>query len=350
MPFARPTLAELISRSAADIEAALPGTDARLRRSNLGAISRVHAAGVHGLYGYLAYIARQILVDTADGEHLVRHAAQHGITRKAAVYARGQATVLGVNGTVIPSGTGLQRADGAGFITTATETIGGGAAVLSVRASVAGYAGNSAPGTTLSFVEPVGGANSTATVSAAGLVGGLDVESDDGLRTRVIARMQAPPMGGAAADYVQWALEVPGVTRAWVYPLESGPGTVRVRFVRDDDASIIPDAGEVSAVQTYINARRPVTATVTVSAPTALATNPQISVDPDTPAVRAAVQAELVDFYRREAAPGARLYLSRLREAVSSAAGETDNAVVSPAADITPAAGQIPVLGAITWL
>ena len=350
MPFNRPVLADLVGRIAGDIETELPGTDARLRRSNLGVIARVVAASVHGLYGYLDYIARQVIVDTADGDHLVRWAALFGIDRKAATFAGGQATVGGTNGSTVPTGTLLQRADGAQYATTADATVNAGEATLALQALAAGVDGNAAAGTSLQFVSPVGGVGSTAVVTSGGLVDGADVESDPALRGRVVARMQAPPMGGSASDYVAWALEVPGVTRAWVYPLAGGPGTVTVRFVRDDDASAIPSSGEVSEVQSYIDARRPVTATVTVAAPTALAVDPQITITPDTPEVRAAVEAELLDFIRREGSPGGRLYLSRLREAVSSAAGESDNTVVSPTADVVPAAGQIPTLGAISWV
>jgi uncharacterized phage protein gp47/JayE len=78
---------------------------------------------------------------------------------------------------------------------------------------------------------------------------GSDEESTDELRARLLARLQNPPHGGNATDYEAWAKEVSGVTRAWSYPLELGAGTVTVRFVRDDDASPIPDAGEVAAVQ-----------------------------------------------------------------------------------------------------
>lgn len=349
MAFNRPSLADLAGRIAGDIEAGLPGTDARLRRSNLGVLARAMAASVHGLYGYLDYIARQVIADTADGDHLVRWAAMWGLARKAATFAIGPAEVTGINGTVIPGGWLVQRADGAQYRTVGDRTIASGVAALNVRAEDAGLAGNAAAGTVLQFVSPIGGVASSAVVTGGGVVDGADVESDDALRARVVGRMQAPPMGGSASDYVAWALAVPGVTRAWVFPLAGGPGTVTVRFVRDGDASIIPSAGEVADVQDYIDERRPVTATVTVAAPSALALNPNISISPDTPTVRAAVTAELQDFLRREGAPGARLYLSRLREAVSSAAGESDNTVVSPTADVVPSASQIPTLGTITW-
>lgn len=349
MAFSRPSLADLIARAASDIEAELPGTDARLRRSNLGAISRMHAAAMHGLYGYLDYIARQILVDQADGDFLVRWATLWGIARKSAGNAKGLGGGTGSDGVVVPIGVVMQRADGVLYKTTTEKTVASGVVTLDLRASDAGVGGNCGAGTKLTLVEPVAGLATTVTVGVAGCTGGRDQESDDELRSRVIARMQSPPAGGASADYVRWARDVAGVTRAWCYPLEDGPGTVSVRFVRDGDVSIIPDGGQVAEVQAYINPLRPVTATVTVKAPTLLAQAFNISVTPDTTSVRAAVQAELVDLLQRESSPGGRIFISRIREAVSSGAGESDSTVVSPTADIVPATGQIVTLGTITW-
>ena len=65
------------------------------------------------------------------------------------------------------------------------------------------------------------------------MTGGTDTETDEQLRARILQRIQNPPMGGSAADYVAWALAVPGVTRAWAAP-EQGIGTITVRFLMDD--------------------------------------------------------------------------------------------------------------------
>ena len=43
------------------------------------------------------------------------------------------------------------------------------------------------------------------------------------------------------------------------------------------------------------------------------------------------------------------ILISKIREAVSVAAGETDNTVTVPAADVTHTAGQIATFGTITW-
>ncbi len=349
MPFNRPSLADLADRASTDIEAALPGADARLRRSNLNVLARVHAGALHGVYGYLAWLAEQLMVDTAETVFLDRYAGIWGVLRLPAAYASGTVDVTGTTGAVVPAGASVQRSDGAAYVTTADAALVAGAASVPVAAVVAGLAGNADPLTQMGFAQPVPGVASAALVGAAGLAQGADRETDEALRARVLARIQQPPMGGAAADYVAWALEVPGVTRAWVYPLEGGVGKVVVRFVRDADAGFIPDAAEVAAVQQYINDRRPVTAQVTVLAPVAAPLSMSIALTPNTAAVRAAVQAELADLLRREAKPGGTILVSQLREAISVAAGETNNVLSSPGADVTHAAGLMPTLGTITW-
>ena len=350
MPFTRPTLPQLIERNITDLESRLPGTDARLRRSNLNVLARMMAGAVHGLYGAMDFIALQVFPDTAEAEYLDRWASIWGITRKAAAKAQGPITLTGLTGSIVPAGTVLTRSDSAEFTVDANTTLVAGTATAQVTASVAGAAGNTAAASALSFVSPVAGVNTAAVVAAGALVNGSDMETDDGLRDRLVARIQDAPHGGADFDYVNWAKEVAGVTRAWVYPQELGAGTVTVRFVRDDDASPIPDGAEVAAVQSYINARRPVTAVVTVAAPTAVALNFTIGVTPNTAAVKTTVEAELRDLIRREAVPGGTLLLSHIREAISLAAGETNYTMTAPTADVVLTLGQLTTFGAITWL
>lgn len=349
MPFERPSLADLIARAVADIESRLPGTDARLRRSNLNVLAKVHAGAVHQLYGYLDFLARQLMVDTAESAYLERYSSIWGVLRLPAAFAAGNVTFTGANGSVIPAGTELQRGDGQVYSTSADAIIAAGSATAAVVAAVAGAAGNAEAGVSLAMTTPIVGVNSAVVVAAGGLVEGADVETDTSLRERLLRRIQQPPNGGSKHDYVAWALEVPGVTRAWCYPEELGPGTVTVRFVRDNDASLIPDAGEVSAVQAYIEERRPVTADVTAVAPVAVAMNFNITLVPNTVATRAAVEAELRDVLRREAEPGGTILVSHLREAISVAAGETNHVLNAPAADVAHTTGQIATPGTFTW-
>lgn len=351
MAYSRPSLTEIIERTVADMASRVVGVDgAVLRRSVLGVIARSLAGASHELHGRLDFIARQVIIDTADAEFLDRWASVWGVRRKAAEFAAGNVTFTGTVGKPIPLGTVLQRQDGALFATTAAASIGGGGtATVAVRAAEAGSAGNTNAAITLTLQQPVSGVQVAATVAAGGLVNGSDTEDDDGLRDRLLSRIQQPPQGGADFDYITWALEVPGVTRAWVSPLEMGAGTVTVRFVRDNDASVIPDAPEVAVVQAYIDARRPVTADVYVVAPIAVPLDMTIQIAPNNAAVQDAVEAEILDMLRREAEPGGTILISHLREAVSTAAGEVDHVIVSPSGNVVHDTGEIPVLGDITW-
>jgi uncharacterized phage protein gp47/JayE len=350
MAFARPTLTELINRTLADTTSRL-SVDELLRRADAEVLARVLAGAVHGLYGYIDWLSRQILPDTSEYEWLERHASlwlSEG--RKSAATSTGEVSFTGVSGSVVPSETVLTTAAGVQVATTAEATLTSGTASVAAAAVDAGAAGNLVAGTPLSLVSPIAGVQSTVTVASGGLTGGADIEDDEALRARVIARIQQPPQGGCAYDYEAWALELEGVTRAWVYPQELGLGTVTVRFVRDDDASLIPDAAEVAAVQAYLDARRPVTAQVTVVAPIAKALNITITgLMPDTAAVRSAIEAEIIDLLRREAVPGGTILISHLREAISIAAGESDHELTSPVANVTHATGELAVLGTITW-
>lgn len=356
MPFLRPDLPTLIDRGVADIESRLPGADARLRRSNLNVLARVHAGATHGLYGFLEWLARQILPDTAEDEFLDRHAAIWlREPRFPAEYATGPVMVTGTNGATLPAGSLFKRSDGAIYVTDAEATIVGGTASVTMTAELAGQAGNTAAGSTLKIDSPEDGINAAATVAAGGLGGGADLESNDSLRSRLLERIQQTPQGGARHDYITWAKEVPGVTRAWCFPLEMGDGTVTVRFVRDNDTSLIPDAGEVAAVQAYIDEQKPVGMEAFAVAPIGVPEVFQIHIVPATSTVKAAVEASLRDLLLREAEPegGAGegvILLTHIREAISLAAGESDHLLVSPIADIEPTTGQMVTFGGITWV
>lgn len=351
MPFDRPDLPALLERVLADIEGRLPEADSRLRRSALGVLARAHAGAVHGLYGHLDWTADQVLPDTAEAEWLERHASIWGLTRKPAVAAGGDVTFTGEDGAVIPTGTLLRRGDGAEYTTDAEATIAGGTATAAATAKTPGAAGNADAGTKLSLPSPIAGVQSGATVAAGGLTGGTDAEGDASLLSRLLQRIQEPPHGGAAHDYVAWALQVPEVTRAWCYPGELGIGTVTVRFMTDDaTADGIPTPEKVAEVQAYIDQLRPVTAELFVVAPVAVPLTVTIAgLSPNTADVRAAVEAELADLVRRAAEPGGTILVSHIREAISIAAGEHDHRLVGPTEDVTHATGEIATWGGVTW-
>jgi uncharacterized phage protein gp47/JayE len=348
MAFNRPSLIALRDAAYADIER-IPGADARLAFGNLNVLAHILAGGVDGLYGYLEWLSRQVLTDTAEEEYLDRHASIWKVPRRSAVAASGLCAVSGTFGTVVPAGTLFVRSDGQQFTSTDEISLSGTTADLGIAATTPGVSTNAAAGTNLTLVSPVAGLSPQAVVGVDGLVNGSDLENDDSLRARILQRIQNPPSGGAASDYEQWALEVPGVSRVWVFPAELGAGTVTLRFVRDGDASPIPDAGEVAVVQDYIDGLRPVTAELYVVAPVPSPIDFEIALTPDTTGARAAVEAELRDLILREGAPGQTMLISHIREAISIALGEIDHVLTAPTANVAHLVSEIATFGSITW-
>lgn len=351
MPWQRPTLAEIKTRVEADLSSRLlkPGKTL-LRVSVIRAIAAVIAGAAHLLYGFLAWLALQLFADTAEKDALVRKASIDGVDLKEATFAQGTFLFTGTDDETISAGTTFVRADGVEYTTDADGTIDGGGVLITGTCSTAGATGDCDSGTKFTLLAAIPGVDSELTAND-GIEGGNDEETVEELRARYIEQRQEQPQGGADADYKKWAKEVAGVTRAWVIPLYLGSDTVGVLFVRDDDGGgIIPDGGEVTAVQAHIDPLAPVTATVYVLAPTPVALDLTITATPDTAGVRAAIQAEIEDLLRREAAPGGTILLSHIQEAISVAAGETDHLLSVPSADVTHTALQIPILGTITWI
>lgn len=351
MAFDRPTLPSLVDRIQADLVSRLGGSGAPLRRSVVAVLARVVAGAVHMLYGALDYLSRQLFADVADDAYLVRFASLYGLSKNPATFATGQVIVTGTDGQDVANNTVFRRSDGAEFVAALGGTISGGLLILTVVAVLAGAAGNCDAGVVLTFESPAAGVDSDVTVHGDTISGGTDIEGTESLRTRLLERIRSAPQGGAESDYIDWALSVAGVTRVWVYPNQLGAGTVVVYFVRDDDAgSIIPSGGEVTTVQTYIDTVRPVTAAVTVAAPTEVAWNFTLAVVPNTTAVKDAVEAELTDLFRTEGEPGVTLPISAVRTAIGIAPGLTDYTLTIPSADLTHSAGELPMLGTITWV
>lgn len=359
MPFQRPTLTDLQTQIAADIESRLPGADSQLRRSFLGVLSRAFTGSLHGLYGYLDFTSKQVFPDTAEAEFLDRWAGIWGITRKSAWPASGFVIFIGTNGITIPAGTQIQRGDGLFYQTRSEGTLTNGQVTLEVQAETPGTTGNASLSTTLNLVAPIAGVRSSGRVaddgSGHGLTQGSDEETDAALLARLLLRIRQPPHGGARHDYVGWALDKEShgvdVTRAWDYPQELGLGTVTLRFMMDDSyGDGIPLAADVTAMQAYMDRVRPVTAAVTVAAPIAAPLDFEIAgLDPVSRSVRDAVEAELRDLIRREAKPGGTLLISHIREAISIAAGENDHGLVAPIADVASTTGRIVTFGTVSW-
>lgn len=370
MPYPRPTLSQLRAQVSADIVSALSGSGGLLRFSNMGITGEAQAAMAHGHYGYIDWIAQQATPYTATDEYLEAWAALVNIFRVAATSAAGSVMFSGTNGTILPSGTQLSRADGVAFITTSTGIVSGGLVTVTASAvddstGQTGAFGNTDAGVSMSLGSAIAGIQSGGTVSTA-FVGGADIEKDDSLRSRMLLRYQQKPQGGAQSDYVAWALEVAGVTRAWCKPNGMGTGTVVVYVMLDsaeaahngfpqgndgvatDEPRAVAATGDQLLVANHVLPLQPVTALVYTVAPTAHPINLTIQGVPV--ASRTAATAAIAALFVNEGSPGGTIILAHVWSAIAAVTGVNDFVIQSPTADITNPTGSLPTVGTITWM
>lgn len=198
----------------------------------------------------------------AYGTYLDLRAAEHGLTRKAAVKATGTVTFSGANGTSIPSGTRVSTGGESPvyFVTTADATVASGTATVAAAAETAGASGNVGIGAIKTVIGSLSGVLTV--TNAVAFDGGTDAETDAAFSARLLDYVRNPATSGNAAQYRQWALSVTGISAAKVYPVWNGNGTVKVVLLDDDMTA--PAAAKVTEVATYIESVRPVGATVTV--------------------------------------------------------------------------------------
>lgn len=379
MTFARPTLDDLRKQSQADLQSALPGADALLRYSNLSILANILAGLATGHYGYLDYIARQATPFTAIGEMLEGWAGLKGVTRKPATAAAGAVTFTGTVGTTIPTGTSVLRGDGYAYATSADATVGTGGTVLApISAVTAGTAGNAIDGSAFALTSGVSGIAAAGTATGP-VTGGAEVESDDSLRSRMLLAYASPPQGGSASDYRQWALAVPGVTRAWVAPGGMGPSTVVLYFMMDDaqashggypqgtngvaaaEARDIAATGDQLTVANAIFLRQPVTPIIYAVSPRANQLGFTIAgLVSASATLKAAIASAITRALLASAVPGGVTNMSAVEAAIAAvngSAGFVITGVTASAGTVTPGAagnivsnaGCLPALGGISW-
>lgn len=358
MALTRPTLQELRSRIESDILSRVTVGEGILRRSFIRVIARVFAAVIHLTYGFIDWLAKQLFISTATDSYLDEHGKVWGITRNPATFAVGSITPTGAPGILIPSGTVWKNADGLEYTTDTNLTLPGSVAVT---ASTAGAAGNQDQGDILTLNTPISQVDDQATVDAGGLTGGGDVESDENYKTRLLNRIQYSPAGGTVKDYENWVLNYSGAfapAKAWVFPLQQGPGTVQVYFMLADQ--VFPNATQIQAIQDELDRKAPVTADVTVSAPFDRPVRITMDLSPNTATVQDNVKDSLEAYFKDNADVAMTLLKSQLDEAISLAAGEVDHTitklevdygsgfVIVPLDNINFADGELPTFDKIT--
>jgi len=380
MPFKRPTLTELRQQNRLYLETELEGTGTVLKNSNLAVLADADAGMAHLHNAYLDYIALQTNPFTSTDEYLAGWGAMKKVYRKAASAATSPAfTIQGSVNTTLPAGSLLNRSDGVQYRTTTDITpdaTGSGSgpvtALLSDPAADitgGGAKGNAVAGTVLTLGVNVPGLQSSGTLATAA-TGGADIEDEEDFRQRVLLAYQNPPQGGSDADYKSWALEVAGITRAWVKRRIMGAGTVGI-YIMTDNASAsggfptgsdgvsslepyyaVKASGDQGRVADHIFPLQSDTAVVWVCSPIKKTVDFVINGISQAGSTTVAAIVAAIDgvFFEGGNPDGTgKIYLSDLNKAIGDVDGTTGYVLVQPAANIVLATGELPVRGKVTY-
>jgi len=357
MPWTTPTLKD-VRKLTRDYVITQLGAKAMIPNSVLRIMSDAMSGLTHLTLLYIDWLSKQLLPDTSETEWLDRHGdiwlvnADGSTGRKVATYARGNVLFTGLSGVVAPSGTILNAPNSVQYQTVADAVLSAQGATAQAVALTAGTVGNLQDSQPLAIVVPIVGVES-ASLSGS-MSGGVDTETDDQLRERVLRRIQQPPMGGAAYDYEAWALAYPGVTRAWCFPNEMGIGTVTVRFMMDDlraDNDGFPHEQDCADVEQYISTKRPVAVKdFFVVAPLKQFITCVIDeLVPDNDSMRGEIEVSLNKMLLEFAAPGQTIFAAWKNYAIMSAPGISSFHMANTEDDVMQSPGHMAVLGSVVY-
>jgi len=175
------------------------------------------------------------MADTAQGDDLVRVAKLYKLGLRSAGPSAGPIVLTASVTTPIAIPSGSQLLDPNGLIY--SVEVGGSYTPgdnITVVSEDTGFSTNLPRTTVLRWVAPPPYVTSTALVGVGGLTGGVDAEDIEGLRVRVLSRIQNPPNGTNWPSIVEAAeASSTAVQKAFAFPAANGPSTVHVAVVRE---------------------------------------------------------------------------------------------------------------------
>ena len=296
------------------------------------------------LYMDMETLEKEMFADTQSREYLVKRAAERGITPKEATPARWKAVFIPPE-LSIPIG---ERFNNDEMNLTVTAKLSPG--VYELECETAGAAGNALAGSLIPM-EYINGLRSATLTEL--LDAGTDEEDTEAFRARYLELLRKPAASGNAQDYYNWAMSVTGVGAAKVYPLASGPGTVKVVIANADKKAA--SAALVQETQEYIDSVRPVGAAVTVASAAELPVNvtAKISIGKgeNSASVSSKFQLALIRYLAENAYEAGSVNLSMIGKILLETDGVTDYSELKlngKAENVELTEEQIAVAGTVT--
>ena len=289
---------------------------------------------------------RDAFIQTAVGTRLDEFGAVFGVERKASGIAKGRITFTAALAQTIPAGTAVSTEDGLGYTTDERVDVSGAEASIFITATREGEAYNLENNTILIMVtdeETISGLSELVS-------GGSDIEDDESYRTRIKLNLRNPPSGGTESDWIRWTLDFPDKTVGTVTATKTGTAEVTIYPTIIDNENNLPTTTDVSNITAYLENFRPIGTELIVKKAAAVevaVTFTELSVNDNV--VQASVRAALIELFNDRAKVGQTFRLSWITEAIGNVIGENYHLLSAPTTDIAITAGQLAVLGDITF-
>lgn len=271
---------------------------------------------------------------------LDKHAARVGLSRKAAKAAETTLEITGVAGTILPAGFLFATpktaiSENIEFAVVESVTISAeGTAYPLVRCTETGTIGNVPANSITLMSSPIGGIATITNREAA--TGGIETESDDALRERIMERERSNESSyvGNDNDYKRWAKEVDGVGSVVVVPEWMGAGTGTVKLIVMDANGSPANNTILTAVYNHIispddrdSRLAPIEAilTVTTAEPISIAVSANVILEEgvELETVLAAYRTNLLAYFEEAKAENSVRY-TRVCSVLSETAGVLD--------------------------
>lgn len=248
----------------------LSGFDAD-QASDIGVRLKILAAETASAYEKLEELRAQVFPQTSSGEYLELHAQGRAITRKQAIAATGMLEFSretpAYSDIPIPSGVmcATRPEPQVRFETVEDSVLPAGQTRVTVPAVAvdAGAQGNVAASAVCVMISPPAGI--TGVTNPEPFSGGMDEESDDALRSRLLAAYENISNGTNRAFYYDLAMSYDDVSSVNILPRRRGRGTVDVVIACRSAGT---QAELVDAMQDDMNRRKEINVDVRVVAAT----------------------------------------------------------------------------------
>ena len=210
-----------------------------LQRSTWVILGTALAGILRAGYEFSRYQYLQIFTSTADLISLQAKGEQYNIYLKQGTFTQIEICIKGDEQTVIANNTQI-IANNIIYITNKEYIIKENGEILAEATATSTGSHTALPiNTILELVSPIAGIENECAITKIIFLGN-DIENIENYRLRVSQFERARPQGGAIPDFVNWTLEVPGITFAFiqtpkidnrtvtVYPLTDGSGGTRI--------------------------------------------------------------------------------------------------------------------------